>query len=395
MGVGLVGFSGLAANDGFDDIQQLVTQITQRYGRAYYLSCIAQERYPVELWNALGEADLLGLGIPEQWGGVGGGLLEEVAVVEALGRAGIPPFALVIGQLARMPIVAHGEGKQARRFVEATLRGDRRPCFGLTEPDAGTNAFGMRTTATRDSSDDGTGWRITGQKTYISGADDAEQMLLVARTADDDRSARARFILLLVDMTSPGLTLQAQPIDVVAPCSQCTVFFDDVFVPDDCVIGEPGMGTGYLFESLNHERVMTSAMACGLGHHVLEKGVEYAKVRAPFGKPIGGYQAIQHSLASCKIRLEAARVMTYEAAIAYTEGRDAGELSNMAKWLSTEAAADTVDAVVQLHGGYAFDEAADLMRFLGFLRLLKVAPVNNEMVLNFVGEKMLGLPSSY
>jgi acyl-CoA dehydrogenase len=161
------------------------------------------------------------------------------------------------------------------------------------------------------------------------------------------------------------------------------------------VVGEPGKATGYLFESLNHERVMTSAMACGLGHHVLAKGVEYAKVRSPFGKPIGGYQAIQHSLASCKVRLEAARVMTYEAAIAYTEGRDAGALSNMAKWLSTEAAADTIDAVVQLHGGYAFDETADLMRFLNFLRLLKIAPVNNEMILNFVGEKMLGLPSTY
>lgn len=395
MAVDVVGFSGLAANEHFHDIQKLVGEITERYDRAYFLRCIAEHRYPVELWDALGEADLLGLGIPEEWGGVGGGLLEEVAVVEALGRAGIPPFSLVIGQLARMPIVAHGVGEQAHRFVAATLRGDRRPCFALTEPDAGTNAFALRTMAKRDEG----GWRVSGQKTYISGADDAEQMLLVARTGSADSTAaagdRARFILLIVDMTAPGLSLQAQPIDVVAPCTQCTVFLDDVFVPDDCVVGEPGRGTGYLFESLNHERVMTSAMACGLGHHVLEKGVEYASVRAPFGRPIGGYQAIQHSLAACKVRLEAARVMTYEAAIAYTEGREAGLLSNMAKWLSTEAAADTIDAVVQLHGGYAFDESADLMRFLNFMRLLKVAPVNNEMVLNFVGEKMLGLPSSY
>jgi acyl-CoA dehydrogenase len=396
MTVGLVGYSGLAGNENFHDIQQLVGQITQRFDRAYYLRCIAEHRYPVELWDALGAADLLGLGISEEWGGSGGGLLEETAVVEALGRSGIPPFALVIGQLARMPIVAHGEGKQARRFVEATLRGERRPCFGLTEPDAGTNAFAMRTTATRDASDDGAGWRVRGQKTYISGADDAEQMLLVARIdSGDDNKGRAKFILLLVDMTSPGLSVAAQPIDVVAPCVQCTVFFDDVFVPEDCVVGDPGRGTGYLFESLNHERIMTSAMACGLGHHILGKGVEYAKVRAPFGRPIGGYQGIQHALAGCKVRLEAARVMTYEAAIAYTEGREAGELANMAKWLSTEAASDTIDAVVQCHGGYAFDETADLMRFLSFMRLLKIAPVNNEMILNFVGEKMLGLPSSY
>jgi alkylation response protein AidB-like acyl-CoA dehydrogenase len=387
--IDVVEFSGLAANESFHDIQKLVGEICQRYDRAYFLRCIDEHRYPVELWGALGEADLLGLGISEEWGGVGGGVLEEAAVVEALGRSGIPAFALIIGQLARMPIVAHGSGDAAHRFVQGTLRGDKRPCFGLTEPDAGTNAFGMRTVAKRV---DG-GWSVSGQKTYISGADDAEQMLLVARM--DNQEGRARFLLLIVDTTAPGLSMTAQRIDVVAPCTQCTVFLDEVFVPDDCVVGEPGRGTGYLFESLNHERIMTSAMACGLGHHVLAKGVEYASVRAPFGKPIGGYQAIQHSLASCKVRLEAARLMCYEAAVAYTEGREAGSLSNMAKWLATEAAVDTVDAVVQCHGGYAFDEEADLMRFLKLLRLLKVAPINNEMVLNFVGEKMLGLPGSY
>src|SRR5581483_3480777 len=212
---------------------------------------------------------------------------------------------------------------------------------------------------------------------------------------DGTTSGRAEFVLLLVDMPVEGLTLHAQPIDVVAPCTQCTVFLDDVFVPGENAVGQPGSGTRYLFESLNHERVMTSAMACGLAHHVMVKGVEFASQRAPFGTPIGAYQSIQHSLARCKVQLEAARLMTYEAAAAYTAGREAGALSNMAKLISTEAASETVDAVIQCHGGYAFDEAADLTRFLPFVRLLKVAPINNEMVLNFVGEKLLGLPSSY
>jgi acyl-CoA dehydrogenase len=390
MAVTLIESSGLADSGGFHEIQELVGQITEKYDRAYYLKCIEEQRYPVDLLNALGEADLLGLGIPESWGGVGGGLLEELAVVEALGQAGIPPFGMIIGQLARMPVVSHGSGEAAERFVAATLRGDRRPCFGLTEPDAGTNAFAMRTTARPV---DG-GWRVTGQKTYISGADDAEQMLLVARVAGASEK-RAEFVLLLVDLPSDGLTLHTQMIDVVAPCTQCTVFLDDVFVPAEHAVGQPGQGTRYLFESLNHERVMTAAMACGLGHHVLTKGVDYAAQRAPFGTPIGAYQSIQHSLARCKVHLEAARLMTYEAATAYTAGREAGALSNTAKYLATEAAAETVDAVIQCHGGYAFDEAADLTRFLPFVRLLKVAPINNEMVLNFVGEKLLGLPSSY
>jgi acyl-CoA dehydrogenase len=128
---------------------------------------------------------------------------------------------------------------------------------------------------------------------------------------------------------------------------------------------------------------------------VLSRGVEYAKVRAPFGQPIGGYQSVQHPLARCKVRLESARLMNYEAALAYSAGREPGALSNMAKWLATEAASETIDAVIQCHGGYAFDEAADLTWFLPFLRLLRVAPVNNEMVLNYVGEKLLDLPSSY
>jgi acyl-CoA dehydrogenase len=388
MGIKTVECSVLAQNESFTEIQELVGQITEKYGRQYYLRCVAEDRYPVELLNALGEADLLGLGISEEWGGVGGTLLEEVAVVEALGFAGIPAFSLIIGQLARMPVVAHGSGDEARRYVDATLRGDRRPCFAITEPDAGSNAFAMRTVAKREVD----GWRVNGQKVYISGADDAEQMLLVARTEGE---GRASFLLLLVDMKSPGLSLQDMAIDVAAPCKQASVFLDDVFVPDDCVVGDPGRGTAYLFESLNHERIMAAAMCCGLGAYVLEKGVEYAKVRAPFGTPIGAYQSIQHPLARGKMRLESGRLMTYEAAIAYSAGRDAASLSTIAKWISSEAACETIDAVVQAHGGYAFDETADLMRFMNFLRLQRVAPINNEMMLNFVGEKLLDLPRSY
>jgi acyl-CoA dehydrogenase len=389
--VPLIEPSALRSNDNVRAIWDLVGQITQKYDRAYYRKCVAEQRYPEELWDALGEAGLLGLGLPEDWGGEGGGILEECAVVEALGRAGILAFSLVIGQLARIPVFSHGDGEAARRFVAATLRGERRPCFGLTEPDAGTNAFAMRTVARRDP--DRGGWRVSGQKLYISGADAAEQMLLIART--NDRADKAEFILLLVDMSSEGLTIANQPIDIVAPCKQATIFLDEVFVPDDNVVGDPGRGARYLFTSLNHERIMASAMALGLAEHVLNKGVEYAGVRAPFGEPIGGYQATQHPLARCKIRLETGRLMMYEAALAFDQGREADTMAAMAKWVSSEAAWETLDTVVQAHGGYAFDGAADLMQFMGFLRMLRIAPLNNEMVLNYVGERVLGLPRTY
>jgi alkylation response protein AidB-like acyl-CoA dehydrogenase len=179
--------SAARANDNVRAIQDLVAQITTKYDRSYYRKCVAEDRYPEELRVALGDADPLGMGLPEQWGGEGGGILEELAVVETLGRAGILAFSLVIGQLARIPVFSLGRGEAARRFVAATLRGSRRPCFALNEPDAGTNAFAMRTVARRDT--DGDGWRVSGQKVYISGADAAEQMLLVSRT--NDRSIRA------------------------------------------------------------------------------------------------------------------------------------------------------------------------------------------------------------
>lgn len=391
MSVPLLEPSAARANDNVRAIQDLVAQITTKYDRSYYRKCVAEDRYPEELWDALGDAGLLGMGLPEQWGGEGGGILEELAVVEALGRAGILAFSLVIGQLARIPVFSHGTGEAARRFVAATLRGSRRPCFALTEPDAGTNAFAMRTVARRDT--DGDGWRVSGQKVYISGADAAEQMLLVART--NDRSDKAEFILLLVDMDSQGLTSANQPIDIVAPCKQATLYLDEVFVPDANVVGEPGRGARYLFTSLNHERIMASAMALGLAEHVLNKGVDYAASRAPFGQPIGGYQSTQHPLARCKIRLETGRLMTYEAALAFDEAREADTMAGMAKWVSSEAAWETLDTVVQLHGGYAFDGEADLMQFMGFLRMLRIAPLNNEMVLNYVGERVLGLPRTY
>jgi alkylation response protein AidB-like acyl-CoA dehydrogenase len=349
-------------------------------------------RPPHELIEALADADLLGLNVPEEWGGVGGGMTDEIAMMEALGRAGIPGFQMIITNFARVPVMRYGSGPVAQHFVASTMRVHRRPCFALTEPDAGTNAFDMRTTATPDAD----GWRISGQKVYISGAQHADQMLLVTRTAGQEaKGGRAAFSVFVVDLDTPGITLQQQKITAARPDTQSQVFLDDVRVPASRVVGEPGRAAGYLFNALNCERMFVAAMVSGLGGYLLDKGVEFARTRAPFGRPIGAYQSVAHPMARAKIQLEAARMMMYESAAAFDDSRDEGALSNMAKFLATEGSWAAVDAVIQAHGGMAFEEETDLVDFLTFLRLVRIAPVNNEMVLNYVSERVLGLPRSY
>jgi acyl-CoA dehydrogenase len=250
----------------------------------------------------------------------------------------------------------------------------------------------MRTRATRV--DDG--WRINGQKVFISGALEAEEMLLIARTDPlDEGNPTGGLSIFIVDMSLPGITLRQQRISSVAPTSQCEVFLDDLVVPPDALVGEAGRGIVSLFSALNPERVLAASMALGLGNHVLNRGVEYAKTRAPFGTPIGAYQGIAHPMAKAKIHLDAARLATYEAARGFDRGEDVALLANSAKFLASEGAGLAMDITIQAHGGYAFDADYDLVGFVEPLRLLRVAPLNNEMILNFVAERGLGLPRSY
>jgi acyl-CoA dehydrogenase len=376
------------------DIQEAARGVTKQFPRSYILKCIKEDRFPDELWKELGKFGLLGLSIPEEHGGSGGGVLEITALNEALALAGVPTLFLVVTGLARVPIVHHGTKEQIAKFVTPTCSGEKKMCFAITEPNAGTNSFSMTTLATRNA--DG-GWTLNGQKVFISGARDADFMQVVARTtkAGEVKHRTEGMSLFVLDMKTPGITLQQLNIQVETAERQYMVFFDNVQLPADAVIGEPGKGAKLMFEGLNSERLLAAGAAIGLGDYALSKAVAYANERKPFGKPIGGYQSLQHRMALAKAELEAARLMTYDAADRFDNGEDAGAHANMAKLLASRAAVAAVEAALQTHGGYGFDRDYDVVTLWPMIRLLEIAPINNEMLMNYIGEHVLGLPKSY
>ena len=372
-------------------VREAAEGLTRGISREYWLQCAKEKKFPQKLWDAMAETGLLGLTVPEEYGGSGGGLSELMVLNEVTGRAGIISLFFVLGSFARMPIIKHGTPEQITKFVTPTATGEGKMCFGVTEPNAGTNTFRLQTTAAKNDS----GWLVNGSKVFITGAKDSTSMLLIARTsAFDPAKPRGGLSLFILDSHTPGIEYQRLNIDVLGE-SQYLVFFKDVQLPQDALIGEEGKGMKYLFDGLNTERLVLASMAVGLGNRALDKAVAYAKERAPFGTPIGSYQGLQHPMARAKAHLEASRLVMLEAARTFDRGEDAGPLSNMAKLLTSEACDEAVDIALQAHGGYGFDQDYDVVTLWPFARLMRVAPVNNEMILNYIGEHVLGLPRSY
>ena len=358
-------------------------------------------RHPGELWRALAAADLLGLGLPAEYGGTGLGVTEAAALVEATARAGRPLFSLLTTYICGELLLRHGSEQQRSTYLPPLAAGTLRLAFAITEPDAGTNSFAIRTSVRRT---DG-GLSLTGHKCFISGIDQADVVIVVARSAHSDmaRSAngdgavdrRDGMALLLVDPRADGVTMQPMSIEMPAPERQFDVWFDDVLIADDAVVGEVGDGFRHLFTVLNPERLLTAATQVGIGRRALRLGVEAAVRRAPFGVPVGSYQAIQHPLAHAHAQLEAADLMTRDGCAAYDAGRSAGTQANVAKLLAAEASQAAFDAAVQAHGGAAFDRASGLTDLWPLVRMGRIGPVSNEMVLNHLAEHTLGLPKSY
>ena len=377
-----------------DDIREVVAGLTSRYDRAYFMRQARADGTMDDLWQEMAEKGLLAVGVPEEHGGLGGGLSGMATVMETMSAAGVPPILYVLTAFSREAILRHGSPDQVDAHVRPSLAGDRKLCFGVTEPDAGTNSFAMRTRARRT---DSGSYVINGQKAFISGADDADHMLLIARTAArGERVGRDHgFSLFVVDLSLPGIELQRMDIEWHAPERQFEIFLNDLELSPEALIGEEGRGFSYLFDSLNGERVMIAAWALGLGEYALSKGVEYAKQRAPFGTPIGSYQAVQHPLALAKAHLEAARLMIYAAAAEYDEGLKAGPYANMAKLLASRAALEALEATVQTHGGHAFVRETDVSTLWPMIRTMSTGPINNESILNYIGQHVLGLPRSF
>jgi acyl-CoA dehydrogenase len=366
--------------------------IGKKYGRGYFLQCYRGGREPEALWRDLCRAGYVGAGVPEQLGGGGSSLAAVTAVAEELATAGMPLLSFIMTELC-LPVMARDlVPETAARLIPPIVAGDRRLAFAITEPDAGTNSFAMRTTAARS----GNGFIVSGRKRWISSAGDADDLFLVCAGGDPGPGGRRPITILMVDLRSPGITTEALTADAGTPERQYDVIFDNVRVPAENLVGAETDGAAALFASLNTERVLIAAFAYGVGFHCVARAAAYARERAPFGAPIGGYQAVQHPLAASWAELTAARALNREAIAAVERGDKQGAgLANAAKWLASEAANRAADHAIQIHGGNGITDEYDLIPLWRTTRLMRFAPINNEMVLNQIGQHVLGLPKSY
>ncbi|KPK55437.1 MAG: hypothetical protein AMJ59_23890 [Gammaproteobacteria bacterium SG8_31] len=370
--------------------------------REGYLRAIYEEQaFPEELWEDMGKVGILGALVPEEYGGTGLGLLGMATALEEFASEGLGNAFCVLTTMANMAILRGGSEDQKRFWLPRIAEGRMKCAFAITEPDAGTNSFVMRSFAARD----GETYRLSGSKGWITGADVADQILVVARTVplkeigDRGLPLTHGIGLFLIDADAPGLEKQAMDTAGIEGFRQFMLYFDNVEVPLDRCIGDERTGVSVLFQALNPERILAAATAVGLSEFALRKAIVHASERRVFGDtPIGAYQAVQHPLARVRVAQESTRLLTQKAAWLFDEQAspdEVGHYANMAKLSGSELAVEAVDAAIQTLGGGGFIRDNHLINLWSTARLLKTAPVNNEMILNQIAEHMLGLPRSY
>ncbi|RLV56141.1 acyl-CoA dehydrogenase [Aeromicrobium phragmitis] len=374
-------------------LRKAVRDLGRKYGESYFYAAADEGRKTTELWSEAGKLGYLGVSIPEEYGGGGGEIGDLAAVCEELAAAGCPLLLMVVSPAIVGTVIAqYGTEEQRHRWLPGLADGSATYAFSITEPDAGSNSHNIATTARRD----GTDWVLKGGKTYISGVDEASHVLVVGRT-EDARTGKLKPALFMVPTDAEGFTWREIDMGLTSPEKQFTLFFDDVRLPADALVGKEDAGLDQLFAGLNPERIMAASMATGTARWALGKAVAYAKERDVWGKPIGGHQAIAHPLAKLHIDIEMARLLTQKAAALYADGDllAAGEAANMAKYAAGEAACAAVDQAIQTHGGNGLATEYGLVQSLVASRLTRIAPVSREMALNFVAQFSLGLPKSY
>ncbi|MGW4875939.1 acyl-CoA dehydrogenase family protein [Streptomyces sp. NPDC004262] len=376
-------------------LREAVAALGKKYGRDYITRTIAEGRHPTELWQEAGKLGYLGVNLPEEYGGGGGGIAELSIVLEELGAAGSPLLMLVVSPAICGTVISRfGTEEQKRTWIPGLSDGSRLMAFGITEPDAGSNSHRITTTARRDP--DTGDWLLTGRKVFISGVDMADAVLIVGRT-EDARTGSLKPCLFIVPTDAGGFHKNPIDMELNAAEKQWELVLDDVRLPADALVGDEDAGLLQLFAGLNPERIMTAAFAIGMGRHALAKAIAYARERTVWKTPIGAHQAIAHPLAQAHIELELARLMMQKAAHLYDAGDDigAGEAANMAKYAAAEACVRAVDQAVHTLGGNGLTREFGLASLITAARVARIAPVSREMILNYVSHQTLGLPKSY
>jgi alkylation response protein AidB-like acyl-CoA dehydrogenase len=382
----------LIPSDEERQMREAVRGICSGFGPEYQKELYEKGESPAELWDALAEKGYLGVNLPEDWGGGGLGMSALAAVGEEISASGNSLLLIVVSPaIAGSILVRHGSEEQKERWLRDIAAGTTRLAFAITEPDAGTNSHNLQTSLERR----GDRFVLRGQKTFISGVEFAHAVLVVARTRNPDGSLGLPS-LCIVDVDAPGFTRDRIPMPYLGPDYQWQLFFDDVELDEERLIGGENGGLGPIFDGLNPERIMGAAIACGAGRRALDKAAAYANERVVWGAPIGTHQGLSHPLAEAKIELELALLMMQKAAALYDAGAPgAGEASNMAKYAAAEAAIRCVDQAIQTHGGNGVALEYGLSQMWWGARLTRIAPVSREMILNYVAEHSLGLPKSY
>lgn len=381
--------------DDHKDIREAVARLCADFPGEYWRKLDEERAYPTDFVNALTEAGYLATLIPEEYGGAGLTISAAAAVLEEIQRAGCNGAACHAQMYVMGTVLRHGSEEQKSRYLPAIASGELRlQAFGVTEPSSGTDTTSIRTFAKRE----GDHYVVSGQKIWTSRAEHSDLMLLLARTTPKDQVAKRTeglsvFILDMREALGNGLTIR--PIRTMMNHSTTEVFFDNVKVPAENLVGEEGKGFRYILSGMNAERILIAAECVGDAKWLIEKASAYAKDRSVFGRPIGANQGIQFPIARAYANMRAAELMVKEAARRYEQGLDCGAEANMAKMLAADASNEAANAAVQTHGGFGFAEEYDIERKFRETRLYQVAPISTNLILSYISEHVLGMPRSY
>ncbi|GJL83631.1 MAG: acyl-CoA dehydrogenase [marine bacterium B5-7] len=376
-------------------MREAVAALCARYGEDYWRRLDSERGYPAEFVREMTEAGFLAVLIPEVYGGAGLGLIDACAIMEEISRRGAHAGACHAQMYVMGAVLRHGSDAQKQRYLPKIASGELRlQSFGVTEPDTGTDTTALRTTAVRE----GDRYRVNGQKVWISRVQHSDLMVLLARTTPLDQVERrthglSAFIVELDQAIGHGLDVQ--PIDAMINHHACELFFDDLDIPADSLLGDEGDGFRVILDGMNAERILIGAECVGDARYFIDKAVAYAADRVVFNRPIGSNQAVQFPIARCYAETEAAALMVERAAMLFDAAERCGAEANMAKMLAADASWKAGDMCMQTHGGFAFSREYHIERKFRETRLYQIAPVSTNLILSYIAEHVLGLPRSY
>jgi acyl-CoA dehydrogenase len=386
-------------NPDHEAIREGVRRITKDFPDTYWADCDERHEFPWAFYKAMAEAGWVGICIPEEYGGGAQGITEATIVLQEIARSGAAMngcSAIHLSIFGMNPVVKFGTEEQKRKYLPAVADGSLHVAFGVTEPDAGTDTSSISTRARRE----GDHYVVRGRKVWTTKAPYCDKVLLLTRTTPREEVKRRTegMTLFLADLQRPEVTITPIPKAGRNAVVSCEVVYDDLIVDEGDRIGEEGMGFTYLLDGLNPERLMVASEGLGCGYAALDKAVTYAKERVVFGRPIGQNQGLAFPLAEAYNRLKAAELVLRQGTWLYDSGYPSGQVgegANIAKWLCADAGFQAADQAMQTLGGMGYAKEYHVERYWREARLMRIAPISQEMILNYVSEHVLGLPRSY